>query len=81
MINLLAKKPSALRTGVLSSYSNNTKETVFHAAIYKISKGFLCCLLRLLATMQKRHLKHRIPLIKKQRSFLIVNSARAVCDQ
>ena len=51
-INLLVKKSSALRTGVLSTYSYNTKETVFHTAIHKISNGVLCCLLSLLATMR-----------------------------
>jgi hypothetical protein len=58
MINLLAKKSSALGTGVLSTLSDNTKETVFHTATHKISNGILCCLLSSPATMQKRHLKN-----------------------
>jgi len=82
MFNLLAKKSSALGTGVLSTLSTNTKENVFHNATHKISKGVLCCLLSLPATMQKRHFKkHKIPLIKKQRLFLGVNSARALYDR
>ena len=75
MINFLPKKSSALRTGVLSTYSYNTEETVFQTAIHKISKCVLCCLLGVLATMQKRFFKkHKISFIKKQSEFLSVNS-------
>jgi hypothetical protein len=57
MICPLAKELSALGTGVLSTLSNNTKETVFHTATHKISNGVLCCLLSLPATMQKKALQ------------------------